>query len=221
MWRLLIADLGAGFGIGVSGALYIFIATTYFELPRHASIALLFYFLASFLAMPLWLKLAYAVGKDNAMKISLLYMVVINLGLIPLAEAGNVVVLWSFTILYGAAFGAPPTLIRSMMADLTDEDELKTGQQRPGLFFALLTTTNKLGAAFAVGLSFTILDIGFGFVPGASNDETALQGLLFTYVLGTAFGLLAAFFPLLNYPLNRERHAAIRHQLDQREASAH
>ncbi|MEK9871185.1 MAG: MFS transporter, partial [Gammaproteobacteria bacterium] len=149
MWRLLIADLAAGFGIGVSGALYIFIANTYFQLPEHASIALLFYFLASFVAMPLWLKLAYAVGKDNAMKLSVLYMTVINLLLIPLAEPGNVLVLWGFTILFGAAFGAPPTLIRSMMADITDEDELKSGQARPGLFFALLTTTNKLGAAIA------------------------------------------------------------------------
>ncbi len=94
MWRLLIADLAAGFGIGVSGALYIFIATAYFELAEHASIALLFYFVTGFLAMPLWLKLAYAVGKDNAMKVALLYMTAINLALLPLAESGNVAVLW-------------------------------------------------------------------------------------------------------------------------------
>ena len=97
----------------------------------------------------MWLKLAYKVGKDVALKIALLYAVVINLGLIPIAQEGSVVVLWGFTIAFGVAFGAAPTLLRSMMADLTDEDELRSGQKRPGLFFALLTTTNKLGAAFA------------------------------------------------------------------------
>ena len=134
LWRLLAADLASGFGTAVSGALYIFVAATYFKLPEHASIALLFYFLASFLAMPIWLKLAYKVGKDVALKIALLYAVVINLGLIPIAQEGSVVVLWGFTIAFGVAFGAAPTLLRSMMADLTDEDELRSGQKRPGLF---------------------------------------------------------------------------------------
>jgi len=216
MWRLLIADLAAGFGIGVSGALYIFIANAYFKLPEHASIALLFYFLASFVAMPLWLKLAYAVGKDNAMKISVLYMTAINLLLIPLAEPGNVVVLWGFTILFGAAFGAPPTLIRSMMADVTDADELKSGQARPGLFFALLTTTNKLGAAVAVGISFTVLEIAFQFDPRGGNSPEALEGLLYTYCLGAALGLFCAFLPLIRYPLDKTAHAEIRRALDAR-----
>ena len=45
MLRLLIADFSRGLGMSVSGALYIFIAATYFDLPSHASIALLFYFL--------------------------------------------------------------------------------------------------------------------------------------------------------------------------------
>jgi Na+/melibiose symporter-like transporter len=219
MWRLLLADLAAGFGIGVSGALYIFVASTYFKLPEHASIALLFYFLAGFIAMPLWLKLAYRVGKDNAMKIALLYMTVINLALIPLAEEGNVIVLWSFTILYGAAFGAPPTLIRSMMADLTDDDELRSGQARPGLFFALLTTTNKLGAAFAVGISFWTLELAFKFVPRADNTPEALEGLLITYCAGTALGLFIALLPLIGYPLTRTVHADIRRRLDERAAS--
>ena len=219
MWRLLIADLAAGFGIGVSGALYIFIANAYFELPEHASIALLFYFLSSFFAMPLWLKLAYAVGKDNAMKIAVLYMTAINLLLIPLAEPGSVLVLWGFTILFGAAFGAPPTLIRSMMADVTDEDELKSGQARPGLFFALLTTTNKLGAAVAVGISFSILEVVFQFDPRSVNSPDALQGLLVTYCCGMALGLFCAFLPLIRYPLGRHAHAEIRRALDARLAA--
>lgn len=217
LWRLLAADLASGFGTAVSGALYIFVAATYFKLPEHASIALLFYFLASFLAMPMWLKLAYKVGKDVALKIALLYAVVINLGLIPIAQEGSVVVLWGFTIAFGVAFGAAPTLLRSMMADLTDEDELRSGQKRPGLFFALLTTTNKLGAAFAVGASFAILEVAFGFVPGGDNSSEALDGLLVTYCVGTAFGLFMAFLSMLKYPLDRTEHDAIRRELERRQ----
>lgn len=216
MWRLLAADITSGFGTGVSGALYIFVAASYFKLPEHASIALLFYFLASFLAMPMWLKLAYKVGKDVALKIALLYAAIVNIGLIPIAQEGSVVGLWGFTIAFGVAFGAAPTLLRSMMADLTDEDELRSGQKRPGLFFALLTTTNKLGAAFAVGASFAILEVVFGFVPGGENSQEALDGLLITYSLGTALGLFLAFIAMLKYPLNRAAHDEIRAELERR-----
>ena len=167
--------------------------------------------------MPIWLKLAYKVGKDVALKIALLYAVVINLGLIPIAQEGSVVVLWGFTIAFGVAFGAAPTLLRSMMADLTDEDELRSGQKRPGLFFALLTTTNKLGAAFAVGASFAILEVAFGFVPGGDNSSEALDGLLVTYCVGTAFGLFLAFLSMLKYPLDRAAHDEIRRELERRQ----
>jgi Na+/melibiose symporter-like transporter len=216
LWRLLAADLTAGFGTGVAGALYIFVAGYVFELPGHASLALLFYFLAGFLAMPLWLKLAYRVGKDTALKIALAYGGVLMLLLDVLARPGNVPVLWGFTILYGVAFGAAPTLLRSMMADLTDDDELRSGERRSGLFFALLTTTNKLGGALAVGVSFAILEQVVGFRPGAGNPQEALDGLLLTYVLGTGLGLLAAYVALIGYPLTRQRHEEIRAALEER-----
>ena len=217
MWRLLITDLGAGIAFVVSGALYIFIATTYFKLPEHASLALLFFFLSSFIAMPVWMRLAYWMGKDKTLTLSLLYMVVINVAMIPLAEEYNVVVLWGYTILFGAGFGAPPTLVRSMMADVVDEDELKSGQSRPALFFALLTTTNKLGSALAVGASFAVLEVVIGFVPGGDNSQTVLDGLLLTYTLGAIIGLLAAWVPMIGYPLTKSVHAMIRQQLEARQ----
>jgi Na+/melibiose symporter-like transporter len=133
--------------------------------------------------------------------------------LIPLAEPGSAIVLWSFTISYGIAFGAAPTLLRTMMADLTDMDELESGEKRAGLFFAMLTTTNKLGAAVAVGLSFGILEVVFSFQPGAENAPEALWGLLLTYTIGTAAGLFLAALPIIGYPLNREAHDGIRQAL--------
>ncbi len=213
LWRLLLADLAAGFGTAVSGALYILMATYVFDAGKIASAALFAYFAASFIAMPFWMKVAYRWGKDKAMRIALIYGALCNCVLIPLAGPGENVVLWVFTILYGIAFGAAPTLLRSMMADLTDEDELQHGSKRAGLFFALLTTTNKLGAAVGVGVSFMVLDYVFGFVPRAENSVAAIDGLLFTYALGTALGLVLAYFAVVRYPLTRDKHEAIREEL--------
>lgn len=220
LWRVLAADLTSGFGTGVAAALYIFVATYVFRLPGHASLALLFYFLAAFLAMPAWLRLAYRVGKDKALKIALLYGAVVMVLLLVMAEPGNVAALWGFTLLYGIAYGAAPTLLRSMMADLTDDDELRSGQKRSGLFFALLTTTNKLGHALSIGVSFAILEQVVGFQPGTENTPEALNGLLITYVLGTGLGLLVAYLSLIGYPLTRDKHDLIRDELTRRERAA-
>ena len=214
LWRLLAADLFAGFGTSVSGALYILVATYVFDLSRYASMALLMYFAASFIAMPFWMRVAYKMGKDKAMRIALAYGVVCNLVMAPLAEPGAFWVLMTFTIMYGIAFGAAPTLLRSMMADLTDEDELRQGNNRAGLFFALLTTTNKLGSALGVGVSFAVLELVFGFVPRVENPASAINGLLITYCVGTALGLLLAYVSVLRYPLTKDKHEAIRAELD-------
>ena len=73
LWRLLFADFTTAFAMSATAALYIFFATYVFELKDHASLALLLYFFAGFLAMPAWLKLAYRIGKVGAIKIAIGY----------------------------------------------------------------------------------------------------------------------------------------------------
>ena len=107
-----------------------------------------------------------------------------------------------------------------MMADITDVDELDTGRQRAGLFFALLTTTNKVGSAMAVSIAFIIIDNVFGFAPGTDNTTAAVNGLLATYCFLSAAGLMLAFFPMVRYPLNKTKHAEIRQALAQLQTQA-
>jgi Na+/melibiose symporter-like transporter len=220
LWRLIAADLAWGIGSGVGGALYIFIATHAFELPQHASLALLFFFLAGCFGVPVWTRLAMRVGKAPALQIALAYGSLVLLALLFLAEPGKVAVLWGFTILFGLCYGAPPTLLRSLMADLTDLDELQTGQKRSGMFFALLTTSTKLGAALAVGGSFALLELVYGFTPRGANDAAAIDGLVLIYTMGSAGGMMLAFLCIARYGLTRARHAEIRAELDERARQA-
>lgn len=213
VWRLLSSEFASSFGTTVVASLIIFLTSYVFELPEQASVALLLYFTASFVAMPLWLQLAYRFGKDKTMKFALLYAIFMQIGLIAVAEPGNAPLLWAYTLLYGAAFGAAPTILRSMMADVTDEDELKNGKNRAGLLFAILTTSGKLGSAIAVGVSYTVLEQFFGFQPGNENSTSALNGLLLTYSLCSALGFALAWLPLFRYPLGRIEHNEIRRKL--------
>jgi Na+/melibiose symporter-like transporter len=217
--RLLAADLLIGLGVGITGSLYIFLATYIFELRHLASFALLAYFAAGFVAMPAWIRLAYRVGKHRALGIAMAYGVVIQLLLYVFAAPGEVVTLLTFTVLYGFGFGAGPALTRALIADASDEDELDSGERRAGLFFALLTTTNKVGGALAVGVTYVVLEIGYGFVPGTDNSAAALQGVLDVYIFGSSLAMAGAGLLMIGYPLDRTRHDAIRRALDARQAA--
>ena len=50
------------------------------------------------------------------------------------------------------------------MADIVDADELRSKKKRPGLFYSILTTLSKLGAALAVGSVYSYLEFS-GFKP--------------------------------------------------------
>ena len=217
LWRLLTADFTTSFAMSATAALYIFFATYVFELQNHASLALLLYFVAGFLAMPVWLKFAYRMGKVGAIKLAVGYTMVLQGGLFFVTEPGNVALFWSYTFLAGLAFGAGPTLLHSMMADLTDIDELKTGQKRAGMYFALLATINKLGGAVAIGVTLTAADKLFNFTPGAANSQTAIDGLLLIFCFAPAAALALTYLPLYRYPLTKEKHAEIRRSLSTQE----
>jgi Na+/melibiose symporter-like transporter len=216
LWRLLFADFTTAFAMSATAALYIFFATYAFELKDHASLALLLYFLAGFLAMPSWLKLAYRMGKVGAIRMAIGYTMLLQAGLFFVTDPGNIPLFWGYTFLAGLAFGAGPTLLHSMMADLTDIDESKTGQKRAGMYFALLATVNKLGGASAVGLTLTLADRLFGFTPGLENSPEAIQGLLVIFCFAPAAALAITYLPLHRYPLSKEKQAEIKQDLSEK-----
>ena len=167
--KVLAVDMLTGLGTGITGALYIFVATYVFELGQYASLILLAYFAAGFVFMPAWMFLSYRIGKERALAVALVYQCSVQLLIYWLAEPGRLDILWIYTLSFGLAFGAAPTLLRAMMADLTDQDELESREKRSGLLFGLLSTTNKIGSALSVGFTYLLLDLLFGFQPGSGQ----------------------------------------------------
>ena len=85
----------------------------------------------------------------------------------------------------------------------------------------MITSSQKIAAALAIGLTFTVLDaLGYNPKEGAVNTPATIHGLELTYLLGPIFFVMVGAACFIGYKLDHKRHAEIRRQLDARDALA-
>lgn len=111
------------------------------------------------------------------------------------------------------------TVLATLMADVTDIDELNTGSRREGMFGAVMAWMSKAVGSIQ-GLAAGIILASTGFVAGADSQapETIFKmRLMFSFV--PAAVLFLAMLLLHRYPLTRERMAEIQEQIEQRKQS--
>jgi len=215
--RVLAADLLGGISGGIVTGLFLFLAADVLDL-KNASLLILVYLASGCLFVPIIVKLSYKWGKHRTLAYSSLFSAV-TVPLIFLVSPGDLLFAIFIWICLGVNMGAGPFLFRSIMADVADHDEVEGGNQRTGLFYSLLTLTNKVGAALAVGISYPALEL-VGFVPGAENAASAEAGLRMIYVLPPmAIGFLVAWI-MWNFPIDEETQGENRRILSQRSAAA-
>jgi GPH family glycoside/pentoside/hexuronide:cation symporter len=106
-------------------------------------------------------------------------------------------------------FGGSLILLESLVTDVVDYDELRTGRQREGLYFGVWKMGNKLSRAVGLVLAGVLLSL-IGF------DETAaMQSAQVSWRLALLFGpavggfLLVGSFVLAFAPLTDARHRRV------------
>ncbi|MDP1617505.1 MFS transporter [Phenylobacterium sp.] len=106
-------------------------------------------------------------------------------------------------------------LISSMIADVVEDSELKTGRRSEGLFFAAASFVNK--AVSGIGIfasSMILLAIAFpqNAQPGQVPEEVIFNlGLLYVPLLGLLYAAAIAFVAF--YAITRDKHEASVRQL--------
>ncbi len=215
--RLLAAGLMVALALGMTGALYIYLISYVFMLGEDRNLLLLVYFVSSVIAVPFWIWMSKYFGKHRALTVSVLYaFVMLSTGF--LLPSGMFWLGFFWLTAYGIAYGAGPFLLRALMADFADFDQLESGQKRTGLCFSLLNLVEKIGLALSIGLTYPLLDL-IAFQPRAENSPETLNLLLAIYIILPGLCWLTAGLLMWNYPLTEQKQEIMRAKLEQSELS--
>lgn len=109
------------------------------------------------------------------------------------------------------------TLMGSMVADVCDQDELRTGERREGMYGAIFWWVVKLGMAAALAgggflLNATGFDVGLG---GAQSERTLFLMRIFDVVVPVGTSILAMLI-IGTYGITEAKARAIRATLEER-----
>jgi glycoside/pentoside/hexuronide:cation symporter, GPH family len=218
--RILAADLLTGLAPGIAGTLFFFffMRVKQFNFVESSAL-LLIYFVAAIIGAMIWTRLAKRVGKAKALIAACLVYAVVQFAVVTL-PAGNFWLAAPFLVAAGIPYSAGALLLRSMMADYSDEERLASGQDRTGLLYAILTGTVKIGSALA-SVSLIILGaLGFNGHDAALSSAISMTGLSAMYAFAPGvIGLLAAAC-LIGYPLTEKKHEEILRQLGERDSAS-
>jgi GPH family glycoside/pentoside/hexuronide:cation symporter len=113
------------------------------------------------------------------------------------------------------------TLMPSMMADIVDQDELRTGQRREGMFASIYWWVVKLGqTAASMGGAWLLASTGLDADLGGDQTEMTLL-LLRVYDIGLPILLYVLAIALVaTINVSREKSEAVRRELEVRRAAA-
>ena len=128
----------------------------------------------------------------------------------------QIIVAWTALIVFVAV--AVMMLVGSMIADIIDQNELRTGQRQEGMFnaaYALISKATSGLGGFVAGVAIDVIDFPTGVAAGEVDADTV-------YALGLAVGpgiflfWLGTLLMFTRYPLQRAEHQRIIEALKRR-----
>ncbi|MEQ9146417.1 MAG: MFS transporter [Parvibaculaceae bacterium] len=212
--RVVASDFFSGFAGASLGTMFLYEVRYVWDIDDWAGRLLLLYFIAGVGFVPILLKLSYRIGKHKALVAAAGFNVCF-VPLILLLPPGEPLLASAMLVFLGVNVGSVTILYRAIMADVGDLDEVETGQRRTGLFYSLLTFTQKTGGAIAVGVVFWTLQT-IGFQPSGENTEEAIRGLSYLFV-GIPFTCnLIVVLLMWGFPIDLEKQKELRRIIDER-----
>jgi GPH family glycoside/pentoside/hexuronide:cation symporter len=155
----------------------------------------------------------WVANKLDSRRTLMLANAITMLGIIPMGFSPNIYFTYAAAVIVGIGLGGLVLIGDVIMTEVVDEDEVKTGHQRAGMYFGM--------SGFLITLSGLLVSSVFGFLMPAFGYDTLLDVQPATVNLGfrifltvpTSIGFLFAIFLLWLYPLHGDYLKQIRNTL--------
>ncbi|MDX1649465.1 MAG: glycoside-pentoside-hexuronide (GPH):cation symporter [Myxococcota bacterium] len=202
--------------IDLSTAMFIFYFSFWLGRPDDFEITMGLFLVCVVAAFPVWTRVAAHRDKRTIFLFGAAWWVGSQVFLMLAQPEWPRVAIFFGAALAGVGYAAADMIPWSMLGEVVDEDELRSGERREGIYFGFFTFLRKLGGAVGVALAFLVLDL-VGFERGGGEqDATVLLAIRSLTAGAPAVFVLLAAWVALTYPIGRARHDEILRALEAR-----
>jgi GPH family glycoside/pentoside/hexuronide:cation symporter len=168
-------------------------------------------FLIAMLSLYPWRN--WVANKLDSRRTLMIANAIMILGIVPMGFSPNIYFTYATAVIVGIGLGGLVLIGDVIMTEVVDEDEVKTGHQRAGMYFGM--------SGFLITLSGLLVSSAFGFIMPAFGYDTLLEvqpasvdlGFRIFLTVPTTIGFLLAIFLLWMYPLRGKYLQDIRETL--------
>ena len=215
-------------GHAVYGSLMVYLSTYFWRLTSQQVFLLpLVGAAATLIGTPIWAALARPLGKKATFIIAgfgfsgVMALLILSkvAGMFPAEGTGiYLATVFGGTFAAGMFDAAPAVVAGSMLADIADDYELRSGRRREGVLFGAINFAVKIAGgvgAFIGGILIAAAGLKAKVEP-TSVPRLVSEHLAFTTVLALVGFAVAASLFYMAYPLTRRRHAEVQAALVER-----
>lgn len=163
------------------------------------------YVISGIVTIPLWVRISRRYGGRDTWLAAMLLAAAAFGGLL-FVGAGDVALVIVLLTVAGCAMGCGSVLSSSLMADIIDLDEQRTGERKEGVYSAAMMFMLKIGNSLSTVASGLVLDAA-GFVPNAEQSADSLFGMRLLIGGLPCLGFLIGAALFARFPLGRKPHA--------------
>jgi GPH family glycoside/pentoside/hexuronide:cation symporter len=173
-------------------------------------------FVVGICALPLWTLISRRFNKRMAYIAGMAFLAAVLMVMISLTPATPLSWILVLCVLAGIGVSAAHVMPWAIIPDAIEYDELKTGNRHEGMFYSLISLSQKVASSFAIPLALLVLD-ATGYIPNSATQPPSAE-LGIRIVTGPipavmiSLGILFAIF----YPLGREKYTQIAQELEKR-----
>lgn len=206
----------------ILAAVLVFFANYYLRVPEQANYFVLAAQGSAILFIPVIVKISQRLDKRRAFIFGSLSWVIVLLGISAL-RSDQVGLAYLLAVLAGFGIATAYVVPWSMVPDVVEYDEIRSGQRREGSYYAFASFFQKLATGLALWGMGQALALSGYITPALSGPLPAQPGSalnairIFTGPIPAVLLFLAVLFAW-RYPISRESHQATLQKLAEREA---